>query len=81
VDCHFLLQGIFPTQRSNLGLWHCRHILYHLSHQGSPNSVKLQNIKSIHKTHRVWGESEASLNANNIGKRNKLMSFAITSKE
>ena len=31
-----LLQGIFPTQRSNLGLWHCRWILYQLSHQGSP---------------------------------------------
>ena len=22
--CHFLLQGIFPIQRSNLGLQHCR---------------------------------------------------------
>ena len=33
---HFLLQGIFPTQGSNLGLLHCRQILYHLSHQGSP---------------------------------------------
>ena len=29
----FLLQGIFPTQRSNLGLLHCRQIRYHLSHQ------------------------------------------------
>ena len=34
--CHFLLQGIFPTQESNPGLWHCRQTLYHLSHQGSP---------------------------------------------
>ena len=33
--CHFLLQGIFLTQRSNLGLPHCRWILDHLSHQGS----------------------------------------------
>ena len=24
VDCHFLLQGIFPTQGSNPGLLHCR---------------------------------------------------------
>ena len=32
---HTLLQGIFPTQRSNSGLLHCRCILYHLSHQGS----------------------------------------------
>ena len=35
VGCHFLLQGIFPTQRSNTGLLHCRRILYQLSHQGS----------------------------------------------
>ena len=29
-----LLQGIFPTQRSNPCLPHCRRILYQLSHQG-----------------------------------------------
>ena len=28
--------GIFQTQETNLGLLHCRQILYHLSHQGSP---------------------------------------------
>ena len=31
-----LLQGIFPTQGSNLGLLHCKQILYQLSHKGSP---------------------------------------------
>ena len=36
VSCHFLLQGIFPTQGSNLGLPYSVQILYHLSHQGSP---------------------------------------------
>ena len=36
VGCHFLLQRIFLTQGSNPSLWHCRQILYHLSHQGSP---------------------------------------------
>ena len=30
-----LLQGIFPTQRSNPGLPLCREILYQLSHKGS----------------------------------------------
>ena len=35
VDCQALFQGIFPTERSNPGLPHCRKILYHLSHQGS----------------------------------------------
>ena len=28
VGCHFLLQGTFPTQGSNLGLPHCRQTLY-----------------------------------------------------
>ena len=27
MGCHFLLQGIFPTQELNLGLLHCRQIL------------------------------------------------------
>ena len=36
VGCHSLLQRIFPIQGSNPGLPHCRRILYHLSHQGSP---------------------------------------------
>ena len=34
MDCHFLLQGIFPTQELNPGLPHCKETLYHLSHQG-----------------------------------------------
>ena len=33
VDCPFLLQEIFPTQGSNLGLPHWRQILYCLSHR------------------------------------------------
>ena len=37
VGCHFLLQGIFPTQGPNPGLRHCRWILYQLSHKGSAN--------------------------------------------
>ena len=28
VGCHFLLQGIFPSQGSNPGLLRCRQILY-----------------------------------------------------
>ena len=31
-----LIQGIFQTQESNLGLLHCRRILYQLSYQGRP---------------------------------------------
>ena len=36
VGCHSFLQGIFPTQESNLNLPYYRQILYCLSHQGSP---------------------------------------------
>ena len=35
-----LLQGIFPTQRSNPGLLSCRQIIYHLSHKGSPRTLE-----------------------------------------
>ena len=38
VGCHFFLQGIFPTQGSNMGLLHCRLILHHL---GSPQWLKV----------------------------------------
>ena len=40
VGCHALLQGIFLTQGSNPGVLHCRRILYHLSHQGSPRILE-----------------------------------------
>ena len=56
VGCHFLLQGIFPTQGSYLGLLHCRQTLYHLSHQGSPKKRQCQRLlklpyNCIHLTH------------------------------
>ena len=44
VSCHFLLQGIFPTQGSNPGLLHCRRILYYLSHKGSRQSILAYDI-------------------------------------
>ena len=40
------LQGIFAIQGSNLGLPHCRWILYQLSHQGSPRILKWVPIPS-----------------------------------
>ena len=36
-----LLHGIFPTQRSNPGLRHCRQLPYQLSHQGSTLFITL----------------------------------------
>ena len=45
VGCHFLLQGIFPTQRSNLGLLHCRQIL-HCQPPGRTNELE-SNTKEV----------------------------------
>ena len=40
VGSHSLLLEIFPTQGSNPGLPHCRRMLHHLSHQGSPRILE-----------------------------------------
>ena len=40
MDSLSLLQGILPTQGSNPGLLHCRHILHCLSHKGSPRILE-----------------------------------------
>ena len=39
--------GDLLTQRLNLGLLHCRQILYHLSHQGSPKMGRCGNSQSL----------------------------------
>ena len=39
VGSYYLLQGIFPTQRSNPGLPHCGWILYQLSHKEANTGV------------------------------------------
>ena len=44
VGCHFLLQGIFLTQGSNLGPLHCRQTLYWLS-----SKVRITIIKKTPK--------------------------------
>ena len=58
MGCHFLLQGIFLTQGSNLGLLHCRQIRYQLSHQGHPNA-KLGAIQ-LNWMRRTWGRRDQS---------------------
>ena len=61
MGCHFLLQGIFPTQGSNPGLLHCRQTLYHLSHQWSPrkinNSSNKYQFSSVQFSHSVVSDS------------------------
>ena len=50
VDCHLLLQGIFLTQELNLGLLHCRQVLYHLSYQQSSLTVPISCVPAeIHE--------------------------------
>ena len=49
--------GIFPTQGSNPGLLHCRQILYHQSHQGSPRDRILslsQNWPMLSQNPASW---------------------------
>ena len=45
---HSLLQGLFLTQGSNIGLLYCGQNLYCLSHQGSPKILTNISLK-IHK--------------------------------
>ena len=49
MGCHFLLQGIFQTQGSNLGLPHSRQTLQPLSHQGSPFSGYRTTLEPLFK--------------------------------
>ena len=53
-----ILQGIFPTQRSNPGLPRCRQILYQLSHKESPRILEwvAYPFSSIFQTQILnWG--------------------------
>ena len=49
VGSHSFLQGIFPAQRSNPGLPHCRQSLYRLNHWGCPRTLKWVQSEIIHK--------------------------------
>ena len=52
VGCHALLQGIFPNQRLNPGLPHCRKILYCLSYLGSPVIEYILCVKTCTRRRR-----------------------------
>ena len=58
VGCHFLLQRIFPTQGSGLGLLHCRHIfLPSEDPQGSPTANISECVLStldLRHHHQRW---------------------------
>ena len=56
VDCHFLLQGIFPTQGSNPHLLHLLlWLLYHQCHLGSPYlSIITLNVNGVNVLIKRW---------------------------
>jgi len=47
VGCHFLLQGIFPTQGLNPGLLHCRQILHHWATSGGQLLIAPERMKQL----------------------------------
>ena len=61
VGCHFLLQGIFPTQRWNPGLLHCRWILYHLSQKSMFGLFLLMRIHSLYTHPNVFVHESATV--------------------
>ena len=64
VGCHFLLQGIFLTQGSNLGLLRCRQILSCLSHKGR----RIAALASVKKCNSSEDTSSLSLNSRHQAK-------------
>ena len=58
VGSHFFLQGIFLTQELNLGLLHCRQILYYLRHQESPN-INIDILNLVSDMHIIWISCES----------------------
>ena len=62
VGYHFLLWRIFPTQGSNLGLPHCRQMLYHLSHPNPTSSgfsllLSFRSFRILHFLYNFYIEN------------------------
>ena len=69
---HSLLQGTFPTQELNLGLPHCRQILYHLSHQGSTVKCLRPATSLCHKKKKSQRENKMGSPRDTGGKKKHL---------
>ena len=58
------LQGTFLTQELNLGLLHCRQILYHLSHQEAQAALYWSLLKglgiSLQLDIKLWEDKKIS---------------------
>ena len=81
VGCHFLLQGIFPTQKPNPGLLQCRQILYRLSCEGSIAKVVISSVQSLSRVQLFvtpWTVAcQASLSIVNSWSLLKVMSIEL----
>ena len=73
VGSHSLLQGNVLTQGSNPGLLHCRQILYHLRHQGSPTAGRWGIIKLV----SVLMKSQENWALSNYNKRVRSLGFCF----
>ena len=76
VGNHTLLQGIFLTQGSIPRLLHCRQILYHLSHNGSP----LYPFREIHSFIHLKHLSTYCLPRIALGVENSQMTRILSSR-
>ena len=65
VGCHFLLQGLFPTQGSNPGLPHCSQTLYRLSHVAARMGGRFE-VEWLHGYMYGWVPSPFTYNYHNI---------------
>jgi len=75
VGCHFLLQGVFPTQGSSPSLLHCRQTLYQLSRQGVHTRSLAQNEEHFIKKCFLFFLFPWQLltQSSNIWERNKMI--------
>ena len=61
-----LLQGIFPTQGSNLGLLHCRRILYQLRHKRSPKNTGVGSLSLLQQIFPTQESNQGLLHCRQI---------------
>ena len=64
VGSHFLLQGISPIQGQNLGLPHCRQILYSLSHYQFSSAHCNIKKKKAQKNHFIQSSDQTCFISN-----------------
>ena len=71
MGCHFLLQGIFPTQGSNPGLLHCKQTLYRLTTREAPK-LSIKTLPKLINAFRMFAGYKV-----NIQKPNSLLAQSV----